>query len=151
MDETVTLSDIRIASEGSSSTPQLVSHNNEDLSADKFLPFGETASLFDECYIGDNRVFAQRNSTITLSFKLTTGDKLVSMTAQQEHDDLRVIKRKPRAVVYDTAQTSPQRVSVEYFNGKGWRKLSCSDELSTLFDGTRTGHFTFKFSCPGDW
>lgn len=147
----VTVADLRLASSCDAVTPSFVIHNSEDLDPSHFLPFGETISQFDECYVGDDRIFSQHDATVTLSFRLSCQEKLAALSALQEAENLKVIKRKPRAVVYETATTCVQRVSVEYFNGTGWRKLPCDQSFSTLFDGTHRGAFSIEFQCPADW
>lgn len=51
----VTVGDIRVASMGEPAPPELILHNGEELEAQACMPFGETASLFDECYLCDDR------------------------------------------------------------------------------------------------
>lgn len=147
----VTVGDIRAASEGEDADPEMILHNGEPLEAAECLPFGDTASLFDECYFCDDRVFSQQGAEITLSFRLASRKKLLRLTPQQESDELKIIKRKPRAVQYDTASTAPERVALEYFNGQAWRRLPCSSEWSALFDGSSSGEFQIRFRCPEDW
>lgn len=149
--ESLTVGDIRMASVGEPAAPEMILHNGEALEADECLPFGETASLFDECYLCDDTVFSQQGAEITLSFRLESRKKLLRLTPQQELEELKVVKRKPRAVQYDTAHTAPERVSMEYFNGQMWRRLPCSTEWSALFDGSGSGAFQIVFRCPADW
>lgn len=147
----LTVGDIRIASVGEPAAPELIVHEGEALDADECLPFGETVSVFDECYLCDDQVFSQQGAEITLSLHLETRKKLLRLTPQQESEELKIIKRKPRAVQYNTAYTAPERIALEYFNGQAWRRLSCSAEWSALFDGTRTGAYEITFRCPEDW
>ncbi|MEG1108912.1 MAG: hypothetical protein RSE97_08650, partial [Oscillospiraceae bacterium] len=150
--ESVILSDIRISSVCADSPPEFVLHNNEELDiSGEFFPFGDTASLFDECFIGHDRLFAQQGAEIRLRFKLDTREKLVDLTTAQEDAELKVIKRKPKAVLFATATTAPQRITVEYFNGIGWKRLSLENDLATLFDGNSAGSFDLGFICPEDW
>ncbi|MEF9971192.1 MAG: hypothetical protein RR731_02645, partial [Oscillospiraceae bacterium] len=150
--ESVILSDIRISSVCADSPPEFVLHNNEELdTSGVFFPFGDTASLFDECFIGHNRLFAQQGAEIRLRFKLDTREKLVDLTSTQEDAELKIIKRKPKAVLFETATTSPQRITVEYFNGIGWKRLSLENDLATLFNGNSAGIFDLGFICPEDW
>ena len=52
----VTVGDIRVASAGEPAAPELILHNGEELEAESCMPFGDTASLFDECYLCDDQV-----------------------------------------------------------------------------------------------
>ena len=147
----VTVGDIRIASVGEPTAPGLILHNGEELEAEACMPFGETVSLFDECYLCDDQVFSQQDAELTLSFRLESRKKLLRMTAQQESEELKIIKRKPRALQFETAYTAPQRIAFEYFNGRAWRRLPCDSEWATVMDGTHDGEVRINFRCPADW
>lgn len=149
--ETITLGELSVSSSCGDLVPDLIYDGSNELAAEGFLPFGDTASLFNECYIGGDSVFSQRDSMVQLTFRLDTRERLVTLSQAQEKEELRIIKRKPRTIQYQAARTSPQQIAVEYFNGIGWRKLVCEDDWSTLFDGSHTGNYTIRFRCPADW
>lgn len=151
VEQTVELGEILLKSSCGFASPAFLSHNEEELSGAEWLPFGETASLFDECYIGDDRIFSQQGARVSMRFFLSFREKLVTFSPQEEEDQLKVIKRKPRAVYFDTARTEVQRVAVEYFNGNGWRRLELEQDVSTLFSGDRAGEYELSFRCPEDW
>lgn len=145
------LQEIRLSSACSQTAPNYVSHNDAELEPEYFLPFGDTASIFDECYIGHDQVFSQQGALVTLRFRLSYQEKLVSFTPQEEEVNLKPIKRKPRTVLFDTANTSVQRVTLEYYNGMGWRRLVCTQDWSTVFEGEHVGDVAIRFVCPDDW
>lgn len=149
--EAITVTDIRAASERPPAPPERILHNGEELEAAECMPFGETVSLFDECYLCDDQAFAQEGAEITLSFRLSSRKKMLRLTARQESDELKVIKRKPRNIQYDTVLTSPQRVALEYFDGRAWKRLPASQEWGGLWDGSHSGDFEITFPCPEDW
>lgn len=142
---------IEIASNCNMRSPDAVISNSQDVDSRKFLPFGDEANLFDECYIGCDQIFRQKNAWVTLEFGLSTQEKLVLLTPQQEAEDLRIIKRKPLEVQVQTASTSPQMVSIEYYNGIGWKRLQCENDWTQLFDGKHSGQISISFNCPEDW
>jgi len=147
----IELSKIEVSSSCDAADADYVSANGRDVQTDNFMPFGDEASLFNECYIGCENVFHQENARISVEFNLTLREKLVDLTTQQQLDELKIIKRKPRETFVQTALTSPQLVTLEYFNGVGWRRLICDEDWSTLFDGTHTGNVNITFFCPEDW
>ncbi|MEG1943034.1 MAG: hypothetical protein RR049_04390, partial [Angelakisella sp.] len=151
VDEPMLVSSLRMASGCDPVPPDFVCHNEQELVGDAFLPLGDSASLFDECYIGHHQIFSQQGAVVNISFELGSSDKLVTFAPEQEKGDLKIIKRKPRAVQFDTVNTSPQEIALEYYNGVGWRNLPGSSKWSTLFDGTHCGHVTMTFVCPEDW
>ena len=143
--------DIRFCSQKDPASPALMLRDGEELEANRCLPFGETISVFDECYICDQQVFSQKDATVHLAFDLSSQRKIVQLTAAQVAEDLKVIKPKPRAVQYQVATTAPERIAIEYYNGSYWRRLPCSTQWSNLMDGTHEGHFDIEFQCPDDW
>ena len=149
--ENMEVSSLLISSKCEKSRPEFIYNDVEDLEAEEFLPFGEIVSVFDECYIGGDYIFSQQDAFVQMKFQLSANKKLVTFTAAQEREELKIIKRKPRAVQYETAETSPQRVVFEYYNGIGWRKLACTQDWSTLFDGSHSGDICIEFYCPSDW
>jgi hypothetical protein len=149
--ESMDFKSIQISSSCAHVTPSFISHNENEMEAVKFMPFGEQASIFDECYIGHDKIFNQQGAFITLSFELSHSEKLITFTPEQEEEQLKIIKRKPRQVVYDTARTCVQRVSYEYFNGTGWKRLIFAEDWTTLFDGHVQGKVDMLFVCPDDW
>ncbi len=130
---------------------QFVSSNGQDLSPARFMPFGDSVSLFDECYIGHDEVFAQQGATIQLTFRLSSQEKLVTMTPEQKEAELKVIKRRTSFVPFVTVDTAPEKVSFEYYSGAGWRRLQMYHDCSDVFNGTHGGTFTLSFLCPADW
>ena len=149
--ENITLGELSVSSRCGGIAPEIVFDGTSELDRESFLPFGEMVSLFDECTIGADAVFSQKDAMAELSFRLSVQERLVPLSQAQELEELRIIKRKPRTIQYQAARTSPQKVELEYFNGVGWRRLPCEDDWSELFDGTRTGDFTIRFRCPADW
>lgn len=149
--EPLLVSSLRMASHCEPTPADFVTHNEHELSADAFMPLGENANLFDECYIGQHRIFGQQGAVVNISFELGSSDKLVTFVPEQEKDDLKIIKKKPRSVQFETVTTSPQEVALEYYNGLGWRILPSCSQWNNLFDGTHCGAVTITFVCPDDW
>ena len=147
----VSLSDIRISSICGECAPDFVMHGSDELDIAAFKPFGDTAAVYDECYIGADRLFSQRGADVRISFKLSTEEKLATFTPQQEAADLKIIKRKPQNVLFETVTTSPELVSLEYYNGIGWKRLDCKNDCSNMFDGKTGGECIISFLCPEDW
>lgn len=143
--------ELRISSNREAQPPEYILSEGEELDAAECLPFGDTVSLFDECYICDDRVFSQKDAEITIAFSLSSRKKVVQLSAQQVAEELKIIKRKPRVVQFDSVSTSPERIALEYFNGQLWRRLACSNDWSTIMDGTHAGQYELTFRCPDDW
>ncbi|MDR1070694.1 MAG: hypothetical protein LBL37_07950 [Gracilibacteraceae bacterium] len=149
--ESVELLSAGFSSSCRDAVPSFVTHNADDMDPAAFMPFGPAASLYDECYIGGDSVFSKQNAVITIDFHLSFREKLVTFTPESENGDLKIIKRRPAVVSLEPAHTAAERVTAEYFNGTGWRRLLCSFDISVLFAGGKAGQISFDFSCPPDW
>ena len=145
------LGEVRVASNREGAAPEYIIREGEELDAAGCLPFGDTVSLFDECYICDDQVFSQKDAEVTISFHLSSQKKIVQLAAQKVEEELKIIKRRPRAVQFDSVSASPERIALEYFNGQLWRRLPCSNDWSSIMDGTHTGQYEITFRCPEDW
>ena len=114
------------------------------------MPFGDTARLFSECYIGSDKMFIQRGAEISLEFNLSYEEKLLTMTPEQEDAELKIIKKKSKKIQYDVASTCIEKVIFEYFNSRGWTKLECHEDIEGLFSGKNEGEIKISFTCPED-
>ena len=142
---------LEVSSSCEQTPPEGIIHNDEQLDCDSCLPFGQTASIFDECYISHDRIFRQQGAEIELTFTLDYEDKLVDLLPAQEEEALKIIKRRPRPTQIGRADTRVQRMAIEYFNGRGWYRLPVTADWQTLFDGSRDGDVVIRFDCPDDW
>ncbi|MDR1674393.1 MAG: baseplate J/gp47 family protein [Oscillospiraceae bacterium] len=131
--------------------PSFVIHNESEMDTECFMPFGEQASVFDECYIAHDGIFSQQGAKVVLRFNMSFREKLVTFTPEQEEVQLKIVKRIPKQIVFDTARTCAQQVVTEYFNGAGWKRLVCDSDPSALFDGHVFGDAELSFECPDDW
>lgn len=147
----VELGRLEVSSSCEQTAPEGIIHSDEQLDSDSCLPFGQTASIFDECYITHDRIFRQQGAEIELTFTLGYEDKLVDLLPAQVEEELKVIKRRPRPSQVGRAQTCVQRMAIEYFNGRGWYRLPIEADWQTLFDGRCDGEVAIRFTCPDDW
>lgn len=149
--ESVSLQALELSSACGPTRPEFVTHNEADLEKEAFMPFGDTASLFDECYIGHSSIFAQQGAVVKVEFELSFAEKLVNLSATEKEEELKIIKRRSTPVLYETARTCAQRIGLDYFNGTGWRRLICQGDYTTLLNGETRGRVELSFICPGDW
>ncbi|MCL1806970.1 MAG: hypothetical protein FWG31_04635 [Oscillospiraceae bacterium] len=148
--ETREFGSVALSSACDETAPDFILRNTTELPPDAFMPFGETASLFDECYWGNDALFNQAGALVTARFDVRCHDRLETFTPQQQADNLKVIKRKPRNTVFETAATKVNRVNLEYFNGLGWRILPLKSDMGEMF-AKAAGRVEFSFICPEDW
>lgn len=150
--ENVEVEDILLASSGEAQPPEFVNNGVTDMETASFAPFGDTLSLFAECYVGHDRYFGKPGALVTVSFEVAYPEHRISLVAQSEQEELKIIKRKPRTTAENNiADCYAEEISIEYFNGTGWKKLACRQEYRSLFQNAKSGKYVLEFICPSDW
>ncbi len=150
--ESLEADSVRLSSFGKPSPPEYVTDGTTDLNPVEFDPFSDTLSVYNECYIGHDLFFSKANSLVTVTFKTSFMEKGHYLTRQEEEVQLKIVKRKPRVLPSDIpAQAFADEISLEYFNGTGWRKLPCREDVSRIFSGETAEKCTIRFDCPADW
>lgn len=150
--EDYTVSRIQISSSGEPVSATFVNNGSTDFDVDSFDPFGDTLSLFQECYIGQEDYFTKAGALIVLTFDVSYLEHRILQQVQSEEENLKIIKRKPKVIWVDSAADArAEEISCEYFNGIGWKKLSCVQEVRHLFSKDQFGRYEISFLCPDDW
>lgn len=150
-EKSVMVSSIGFSSTGSSREPELIWNGTTELDAGRFLPFGETIGLYSELYIGHNEYFSKPGAKVSMRFKLDFDTHLVSIPRQQEEAELKIIKKKAkRDILGAPAEVYADEVSIEYYNGIGWRKLVSNSPVKQMFSSARGGQCEITFECPHD-
>lgn len=150
--ENMEVDGIWLASAGEAQVPDFVNNGTTDYEPGNFAPFGDTLSLFSECYIGHDRYFGKPGALVTLDFEVAYPEHRVSLMAVAEQENLKIIKRKPRTTTENnTADCYAEEISIEYFNGIGWKKLPCNQEYRFLFGRAEAAKCRLEFVCPADW
>lgn len=113
--------------------PEFLWNGRGEMAEETFLPFTEQPSLYSEFFIGQDLMFGQPGAEVILSFSLAF-ERFTANRAVEEPKELKIIRKKPR-----NEHTPPhyrcavQNVTFEYFNGRGWKRLEASFDLSALF------------------
>lgn len=143
---------IQVSSEGRPLPADFVSSGSTDLDVEDFDLFGDTLSLFQECYVGHHDYFGKAGAVVRIRFELSFKEHRILDRIPGEDESLKIIKRKPKVIWVDSAADArAEEVSVEYFNGIGWKKLICMQEVSGLFGKDQGSTCEISFVCPGDW
>ena len=150
--ETYEVKSVELSSAGSGRPADYVTDGNTDLKTKSFAPFGDTLSIYNECYVGNDLYFSQAGATVTLSFRLNSLEKGLYLTKQEEQTELKIIKRKPKTKPQDNpAQAWADEIALEYFNGIGWKQLPSEGEVGGLLRGETAADVRIRFTCPSDW
>jgi len=150
-EKSVSVASIGFSSTGDGRAPELVWNGTTELETKQFLPFGETLNLYSELYIGHNEYFSKPGAKLSVRFKLDFETHLVSIPRQQAEAELKVIKKKPKKDIMGApAEVYADEVSIEYFNGIGWRKLVTDTPVKQMFSNAKSGQCEISFVCPRD-
>ena len=150
--ESITIDSISFSSAGNPRYAQYVGNGTTDYAAERFQLFGDTLSLFAECYIGFDHYFSKRDARINLEFHGSFMERYVGFSRQEEEENLKIVKKKPRAAAdVQVSYAKPEEISIEYFNGIGWKRLECDKDYSHMFAEAQEGDYKLSFICPKDW
>ncbi len=152
MTEALELTAIRLSAGGSSKVPDYVGDGSVEFDVRKFRPFTDTLSMYNECYIGYDAGFCKSGARISLDFKVSFEENHLRVSADLEEAELSVIKRKPRKTPMDNPVFARvDEIILEYYNGIGWKKLTCDTEYAQMFESGEKGEYHLSFLCPGDF
>lgn len=152
MTDAYDIGSISVSAGGDSKLPEYAGDGSVEYDVTKFDPFTDTLAIYNECYIGHNGCFSKSGSKITLDFKVSYHDNQIRLTPEQEEAELAIIKRKPKKTPLDfPAIAKVNEISIEYYNGIGWKKLKCDTEYAGLFENGEMGQYRLCFTCPSDW
>ena len=149
--ENLIVDSLTLSSSGEPEAPQFIGDTVHEAEKGRFLPLGDSISLFNECYIGHDGYLDKAGALISITWHQEYEETVKRITAQEEAEELKTIKRKPRVFLSDTiADTWADEVAVEYFNGFGWKRLQTRENLRAVFAGKNAGDITMSFICPPD-
>ncbi|MBQ3798135.1 MAG: hypothetical protein II842_17975 [Butyrivibrio sp.] len=152
MTDSLEVDDVLISAAGDSRLPEYVGDGNTEFVVSKFNPFSDTIAVYNECYIGHNPCFSKKGARITLNFKVTYHENQLRLSPEQEELELAIVKLKPKKTPLDsTAMAKVDEITIEYYNGIGWKKLKCDTEYGELFQNCEEGDYKLSFICPSDW
>ncbi len=150
--EDISIKGIFVSSEGKAEAAEAINNGSTDLDVDSFTPFGDTLSLFQECYIGHSEYFGKAGALVRLTFQVSYLEHRILHQIQGEDESLKIIKRKPKVIWVDSAADArAEEISCEYFNGIGWKKLNCLQEVRHIFSKEQAGTYEISFICPEDF
>ena len=145
----VSISGIHMFANLKSTEAELVYVDDTEQDVHKFLPFTDTLTEYRECFIGSNIVFGKKGANITVSFDLSYDEKQIGMESGPAIEYKHMMK-KPKERYNEIFEVKAQLVTLEYFNGTGWRKLPVKSDVATLFAGDKEGEITIEFEVPSD-
>ncbi len=149
---TIDIKDMKLSSEGKPRPADFAGDDVRELDPASFTPFTDTLAVYSECYICKEGYFDKPGSKVTLNFDLIIHEHLIDMTREQEQEELKIIKKKKYNIKESAISDAfADEISLEYFNGVGWKTIKCDKEYTALFAGEAGGKIELSFICPADW
>lgn len=150
--ETINLHKIELFMKSQQVRADFLCNGRNELSGEVFCPFTQQPALYNEFYIGHQFLFEQKGADLTLCFHLD----FVRFSPQSlaiHEPDLRIIKRKQKRSYQEAHyECRIQEVTFDYFNGKGWKRLSASVDTTAIFSKEdHAGDYSINFTVPYDW
>ncbi|MCR4891519.1 MAG: hypothetical protein K5989_05000 [Lachnospiraceae bacterium] len=140
-----------ISSSGGDRSADYVNDGSNDMDPEKFAPFTDMLSVYNECYIGQDLYFSKKGARVTVTFHVNYEERGFYLKKEEE-EDLRIIKKKPKVVAQDIpADAFADEIELEYFNSIGWKRLVCANPVNSIFANEKAGDVEFSFLCPYDW
>lgn len=132
--------------------PEFIWNGRGEVVDGMFCPFTEQPALYNEFFIGQELLFGQQGAALTLGFTLAF-ERFVANSAVEEPPALKIIRKKPKNdFPRPHYRCYIQEVTFEYFNGKGWKRLPASIDVSALFAREENaGRYEIGFEVPADW
>lgn len=132
--------------------PEFIWNGRSEVVGELFCPFTEQPALYSEFFIGQELLFGQQGAALTLSFVLAF-ERFVANNAVDEPPELKIIRKKPKNELRRPHyRCYIQEVTFEYFNGRGWKRLPASLDVSALFmREENAGRYEIHFEAPVDW
>lgn len=153
VEETIELSAIELLPAEGRTAVHYISNGIKQMDARNFQPFGEQLAVYSECYIGQELVFSKQGAEVTLCFDLEFTANNLAVQSEDKTESLPIVKRKPRQLYQGTgAVCYAQEISLEYYNGIGWKQLPCLQNVEQLFAKTaNSGAQVIRFIIPEHW
>lgn len=143
---------IGLSSIGQAKPPDYAGDGNWDYEIGCFYPFQEELTLYEECYIGCEAYFHKPGAVVTIEFQVEFGRNEVGIPPMRQEENFRIIKRREREHrETSSASCYCSQISFEYFNGKGWKRLECKQNVSNIFGEGQQGRKRITFLNPTDW
>lgn len=144
------VSSIECIMKGKESPLEFFSDGMVDKDVEDVEPFGQDLMEYKNCYLGHDQYFSKKGAEITIRFELSFEEKKYVLALEEEN--LKIVKRKNRyANYYSTADVWIQEISIEYFNGRGWKAVPELRGFKQLFAQENNGIYELRFLAPSDW
>lgn len=151
-EENIALNRIELYTSREKMQPEFLWNGRSEVVDESFCPFTEQPALYGEFFVGQELLFSQPGAELTISFKLAF-ERFAANRAMEEQPVLKVVKRKPAGNLQGPRyRCYIQEITFEYFNGKGWKRLPASIDVSALFASEENaGNYDICFEVPSDW
>lgn len=145
--------DVSYTVQSSGLEPDTMLLDTSELSRTDFFPFGEQYSIYTDFYISSEEAFVKSGSTIKINIDMQYVKVELQTVGLQDNTRYKYIMSELDFKEPEEADIEIERVTWEYWNGKGWAKIYSNNENEDFFKMTDDNSKTKKvleFVCPDD-
>ena len=151
--EKLYLSAIRMRTWSGDLVPDCVYANGVESSKNRYFPFGERITPFNEVYFGCEEALCKRGAHITLAFHLDFAKIPLDYNIENDPVKWEWIMKRSDFKADPEYDVTIDEVIWEYYNGTGWARLFADDRFSDIFLPKGLVHGLYRkveFVCPED-
>lgn len=151
--ESLYLSGIQMKTWSGDLIPDCVYANGVESSKNRYFPFGERLTPFNEVYFGCEEALCKRGARITLAFHLDFAKIPLDYNIENDPVKWEWIMKRSDFRADPEHDVTIEEVIWEYYNGTGWARLFPDERFSQIFlpgELTQGLYRKVEFTCPAD-
>lgn len=145
--------DVTYVVQSSDLEPDTMLLDTSELSRTDFFPFGEQYSIYTDFYISSEEAFVKSGSNVKINIDMQYVKVELQTAGFQDNTRYKYIMSELDFKEPEEADVEIERVTWEYWNGRGWAKIYNNNENEDFFKMTEDNSKTKKvleFICPDD-
>lgn len=146
--EPISAAGIYIDADAGDVEPEQIQRDDVLQENERFYPFGERLSLLSELKIACDEVLTKKGSDVTVRFNLRY-ENFKNDVPEENNRQYKLIMKVDEPVS-PPLNVCAQEVSLEYWNGNGWKQLKTTPSVKRVFASEQEGEMEIGFICPED-
>ena len=145
--------DVSYKVQNSDLNPDVLLLDDSELSDEDFFPFGEQYGAFTYFYISSEEAFLKRGSSVKINFDIQFVKIKLNTIAMPDNTQYRHVMSDLDFKEPEENDIEIERVSWEYWNGKGWAKIyndNKNEDFFTMKSSDDNTERVLEFICPDD-
>lgn len=150
-DDEIKLTGVSYLAQSSNLEPDALLSGMTELANTDFFPFGEQYSIYTDFYISSREAFVKKGSNITINIDMKFVKVKLDIVEFKDTTNYRYVMSEIDFKEQKESDIEIEKVSWEYWNGKGWARLYSNNDNEDFFlfkdDEEKK---SIKFVCPSD-